>query len=130
MAYQEDGAYLAFPAASDFSSTTGSNSQKLAVVLNSSGNLAIAGANVRILGVMIDDPKAGAKGTVQTRDTAKAIAGSAIALTAPFLKTNGSGQLIPCTTPGTDIVVAQALAAATGAGSVIPVRLITPGIYF
>jgi hypothetical protein len=115
MGYEQDGPYLAFPTNGDLSTK-----QKLAVVLNSSGTLDVAGAAVVILGVLEDDPKPGRNGTVKHRDVAKVICGAAVAAGAKLM-TNASGQFITATT-GLPIV-ATALQAGAGANSVIAARI-------
>lgn len=101
-----------------------STKQNLAVVLNGSGTLDVAGAGVFILGILIDDPASGKTGTVQTWGTAKVVAGAAVTV-GDYVKTNGSGQAI--TASSTNKCFGQALASASGANSKIPVRLLTPG---
>jgi hypothetical protein len=116
MGYTQDGDVLSFPTNGDLSTK-----QKLAVVLNATGTLDVAGAAApRILGVLIDDPKPGRNGTVQHRDVTKVIVGAAVAAGANLM-TNASGQFITATAG--NAIVAQALQAGAGAGSVIAARI-------
>lgn len=102
-----------------------STKQNLAVVLNGSGTLDVAGAGVFILGILIDDPASGKTGSVQTYGTAKVKAGAAVTV-GDYVKTDGSGQAI--TASSTNKSFGVALATASGANSLIPVRLHTPGL--
>jgi hypothetical protein len=115
MGYEQDGPFIAHPTNGDLSTK-----QKLAVVLNNAGTLDVAGANVRILGVLIDDPKPGKMGTVRTFGTGKVIVGAAVAA-GDLLEVNAQGQFI--TAIATHQAVARALQAGSGAGSIIAARI-------
>lgn len=119
MSFNQDGPFLAFPTNGDLSTK-----QKLAVVLNATGTLDVAGANVRCLGILIDDPKSGKTGTVQTRDVAKVLAGAAITQGA-FVTSDASGRAVTATTG--QIAWGQALQSVTAANQIVAVRLSTPG---
>jgi len=111
MAVAQTGALRQAPTTTDLSGSCG-----LAVVVNASGNLVLAGAAVFIDGVLVDDPKTGQAGTYQVRDIAKVVAGAAITRGAN-LTTNASGQFITAATGNP--IVGKALEAAGAASQVI-----------
>lgn len=88
MAYGQEGDRSAYPADADLS-TTG---QYRAVVRTATG-IALAGAAVRIYGILQDDPRAGEAGTVKKRGTSKAIAGAAFAA-GVSLTTDAAGRFV------------------------------------
>lgn len=117
MAAHQEGVYRALPVASDLSA-----SQYCAVVLNTSGQIAVAGANVRVAGILQDDPKTGS-GTFKTQGRTKAKAGAAISLASglTYLATDASGRVVTATTG--QQAIGYALEAASGAGSLISIEL-------
>lgn len=97
-----------------------SSSQYLAVVINSSGNVAVAGAGADIAGILQNKPTAGHACDVCVDGVSKAVAGGSVTAGAKLM-TNASGQLITAT--ATNKAVGIALDSASGAGVVIPVLL-------
>lgn len=111
MAVSQTGDLRQAPTTTDLSTSTG-----LAVVVNSSGNLVVAGADQLIDGVLVDDPKSGQAGTYQVRGVAKVVAGGTIALSSPNLTTNASGQFVAAAS--TDVIVARALEAGASGNTI------------
>lgn len=118
MAVAQEGFLRTGTAAASFAAKEGY------AVVGSGANVAIAGANVRVLGILADNVASGATATIQVAGMARAVAGAAVARWA-LLATNASGQLITAT-PGQN-VVAQALEAASGAGAVFAVEVFPGG---
>jgi fermentation-respiration switch protein FrsA (DUF1100 family) len=114
MATAQFGALRGAPTTSDLSAKTG-----YAVVVTA-GVLAIAGAEVVIDGVLVDDPKNGQTGTYQIRDVVKAIAGAAITINANLM-TTAAGKFVTATTGKP--IVGKALEAAGADLDVIKVEL-------
>lgn len=116
--FHAEGFLRTRPAAADFTSSEGR-----AVVI-SSGNAALAGANARILGILVDNPKQGKTATIQVAGQVRAVAGAAFA-DGVLLTTDASGRLVTATT-GQNIV-AQASEAASGAGAIVAVEVFHGG---
>ena len=92
-----------------------------AVVVNSSGAAAAAGANVFVAGVLQNKPNSGQPATVTYGGVSKAVCGGNVAAGAK-LTTDSAGKLVTATTG--QAVVGTALAAGAS-GEVIPV-LVNP----
>lgn len=90
------------------------------MVLAADGDAALAGANVRIIGILQNDPNIGEAATVQRDGISKAEAGAAFAIAA-LLATDATGRLV--TAAGGQQVVAIALTAGGGAGQIASVLL-------
>lgn len=110
-----------FPTSTDLS-----GNQYHIVDLDTSGNLVIAGAGARGIGVLVDTPKAGQSGSVVIAGITKVVAGAAIAA-GDYISSNATGQAVPATatdvtggTTGTPII-GQALSAASAAGELVTV---------
>ncbi len=114
MAYEKEQFLDAYPTDGDLSAA-----QYKAVVLGTDGKLDLAGAAVRVLGILVDDAPANERGTVCHFGFTKAMAGAAVAAGALLMTDGTTGRLITAT--GTNLVVGRALAAASAAGSIIPV---------
>jgi hypothetical protein len=114
MASAQTGPLRGAPTTSDLSAKTG-----YAVVV-AAGVLAIAGAEVVIDGVLVDDPKNGQTGTYQVRDVVKGIAGAAITINANLM-TDANGKFITATTGKP--IVGKALEAAAADLNIIRVEL-------
>src|SRR3569623_114227 len=117
MAYEGENLRHALPANADLSA-----SQWCGVVVHSSGKVAVAGAGVRIDGVLVDTPAAADRtATYVHTGVVKVKAGAAIT-NGDLLKTTTGGKFITAGTTG-NVAVAQALAAASGDGSYLPAQL-------
>jgi hypothetical protein len=114
VAYEIPGFSFTLPANADLST-----SQYLAAVCTS-GNAAVAGAGVDIVGIIQNKPTSGKATTLVTNGVSKARAGAAVSVGAKLM-TNGSGQLITAT--ATNKGVGFALSAASAANEVISVLL-------
>lgn len=116
MAFEIPGPAFPIEASTDLSSN-----QFNAVVVNGSGQLAVAGAGVAIDGVLQDDPDLqGRSGAVVDRGISKVVAGAAVAQGA-LVMSNGSGRAITATSG--NFVIGRALEAAGSDGEVISVHL-------
>jgi hypothetical protein len=102
-----------------------SSAQFLAVVVNSSGKIALAGAGVAIAGILNNTPGADQACKVIVSGVSKTRVGAAVA-EGDKLTPNGSGQLITATEG--DAVVGTALGAASNANDIIPVLLQPQGL--
>lgn len=121
MAYQ-DGNKRAAPAAADLSLK-----QYLGVVMDNTGKIAVnAVAGGDIVGVLVDDPKAGEQATYQVYDVAKVMCGAAVAAGAK-LQCTTAGKFITAATTG-HVIVATAREAGSGDGSVIAAEIGYRGI--
>jgi hypothetical protein len=115
MATSQHTPFRVAPTNSDLSLNTGQ------CVIFSSGFLALAGANARvILGVLVDDPISGQSGTYQVYDKARVKAGAAVAQYAN-LATDSTGRLVTATSG--QFIVAIALTAAGGANEFFEAEL-------
>lgn len=102
-----------FPASVDLSAKAGH-----AVVINSSGQLALCGAGAQAYGILEDTPKAGEGGTVAVLGIVKAVAGDVIAAGAQ-VEVDAAGKIITFAS-GKPIGVAREAAAA---GQIIAITL-------
>ncbi len=117
MAYDGEGIRYALPANADLSA-----SQFCAVVVNNTGKVAVAGANVRIDGILEDTPNAaGKRESICGSGITRVKAGGAVTA-GDLLETDSSGRAVTSSTAG-HLVFGVALASASGAGSLIPVRV-------
>lgn len=115
MAYEVPGHQNTLLAAADLRS-----SQFRAVVVNSSGRAALAGAAARDVGILQNTPNIGEAGTIMWDGVSKVVAAAAIAAGA-LVATNASGQALTATTTQPSFGVART--AAGGANEVIAVQL-------
>lgn len=113
--YPDPGSLRSYATTSDLSAARGK-----AVTWNGT-TLAVAGANQRhIFGVLVDDPKSGAAGTVQTRGMVVARSGASFSAGA-LLATDASGRFVTATTG--QFVQALAIDAAGAADVYVTVEL-------
>jgi hypothetical protein len=122
MSFWQDGPTRAYP-------TNGDQHANIMCFMDlaSDGTISLhTAAGGKAIGVMIDDPRSGAVGTVQIRDTAKVIAGAAVA-TGAEVQIDGSGHAITAATTG-HAIVGICEKGCANAGSVIPVLLQYRGI--
>ena len=117
MAYEIPGLLNTLLAAADLRS-----SQYRAVVVNSSGRAALAGAAARDVGILQNSPNTGEAGTVMWDGVSKVVAAAAITAGA-LVATNASGQVITATTGQASCGVART--AAGGANEIISVQLMS-----
>ena len=89
-------------------------------VVTSAGRWALAGANARSVGVLQNEPNTDETAEVDEAGVTMAAAGAAFLVDA-LLTTDATGRLV--TSVGGNHIVAQAIEAASGAGSVVSVRL-------
>jgi hypothetical protein len=111
-----------YPASADLSTK-----QYYCMVL-SSGQLATAGANVSVTGILQDKPNAaGVSGTIAVAGISKAVAGAAITQDA-LVTCDAAGKVVTAATTATTIhhIVGRALVAAAADGDVISVLLAAP----
>lgn len=92
----------------------------LLMVMDSAGNINIAGSGVKVFGSLYEEAKATYPATVQFAGVAKVISGAAVAAGAR-VQSDAAGKAI---TLAAGIHVGIALAASTGSGQVIPVAFI------
>jgi hypothetical protein len=104
-----------------------SSSQYLAVVENSSGQVAVAGGNVACIGVLQNDPGvAGYGATYMYAGITKMVAGAQLSTPGVSIMSDGSGRAIAWTT--THPALGYLLDTASGAGALCTVQLaLTPG---
>lgn len=114
MAYEIPGFSFTLPANADHSAN-----QYLAAVATS-GNAAVAGAGVDIIGVIQNKPTIGKATTLVVNGVSKGRAGAAISIGAKLM-IDASGRFITAT--ATNKGVGYALSAAGAANEVIPVLL-------
>lgn len=123
MATSLEGPRRPAPAHVDLSGT----GQHRFVILNNTGTIDLnTSAGGKVYGVLIDDPRAGEIGTVQTYDAVKVEAGAAVAI-GDEIQSDNVGRAITAATTGHQIL-GIAEEAATGAGSLIRVLLEKRGI--
>jgi hypothetical protein len=103
-----------------------SSSQYLAVV-NTSGQVVVAGGNVACIGVLQNDPStAGYGATYMYAGITKMVAGAQMLTPGVSIMSDGSGRAIPWTT--THPALGYLLDTASGAGALCTVQLaLTPG---
>ena len=103
--------------------STYKNGAGLFVIYGAAGYFALAGANARCIGVLDNTPKAGQAGNIQSvrGTTAKVLSGGIIAVGA-LLQTDAYGRVATAASSA-QVIVAQALEAATAAGQLIEVVL-------
>ena len=120
MAYSTLGLYDSKPAAADLSTH-----QFKFVTVNSSAQVALAGAGAAMAGVMQDAPASGVAGSYQIAGVSRLVTdGSGTSIAAgDYLKSDASGRGVKTTTNG-DEVGAMALEASTAAGTIIAVQLV------
>ncbi len=106
------------------------------VVLGADGNLDLAGANARAIGVLQNDPTAGQSGTVRLMGVSKVTAGAAITQGA-LVASNASGEAVAYTAATANTttgvisgsqVLGIALEAAGAAGDFVAVALFPGGL--
>ena len=97
----------AFPAGADLSA-----SAYRAVALDASGQIVVAGAGSRAIGILADKPRAGEHGSVVVAGVTKAEADAAIA-PGDYLSVGADGKVVPATT-GTPIIGQALEGAAAG----------------
>lgn len=104
-----------------------SAAQYRGVVLDANGEVALAGAGERILGVLQNKPSAqGQAATVSgPGDTTKMVAGAAVVLGAN-VTTDASGDAVTAATG--DYIIGQCRTAAANAGELITVCVTQPGV--
>jgi hypothetical protein len=103
-----------------------SASQYRMIVLDGSGNAALAGANARAYGVLQTKPTAaGQASTVARNGISKCVAGAAYAV-GVLLATDANGRVVLATTGQN--VVGIARKAAGGAGELQPVEIVNSGV--
>ena len=93
--------------------------QFYAMTVDSSSEIAVAGAAANIAGILQNKPVAGVAASVQTDRISKAVAGALVAAGA-FLEIDSSGRFI---TLASGISVAQALSGAAAADDLFTVLL-------
>lgn len=105
-----------------------SSKQYHLVKLNASGQIVLAEAGDKAIGVLVDNPGSGETGTVAVAGITKVVAGAAVAAGA-YLSSDANAQAITATdtnvdgsTTGTHII-GQALSAASGANEFVTVVL-------
>lgn len=119
MAFEMTTNELSLEASADLSTN-----QFHAVIVDTNGRAALAGAAVPIVGILQDKPAAlGTAGHVKVGGITKAVAGAAVAANA-LVTPNATGELI--TAVATNTPAGVALSAAGAAGEVFTM-LITPG---
>lgn len=99
-----------------------STKQYCGVVVDATGKVALAGANVNIIGVLQNKPIAGALAEIDCDGVTKGIAGAAIAA-GDKLMVNATGQFLTLSGAAGTKCVGIALEAAAGASVVIAVKL-------
>ncbi len=120
MAFEIPGFSYTLEAAGDLSA-----SQFAAVVVDSNGQAAVAGAAVTIAGVLQNDPAAiGEASTIVQTGITKMLAGAAVTV-GDLVMTDGSGRAITAT--ATNPPLGTALQAAANADEIIPVLLLPGG---
>ncbi len=119
MAYKEAEVKISMDAGADLSS-----SQHLFVTSDASGDAVVAGAGVRVVGVLDNDPTSGQAAGVAIEGVTKVIAGAAVAAGAD-VASSAAGKAITSTSG--DYIAGVALQAATADGDLIAVRLSQPG---
>lgn len=115
MSFDNDGLNFTIEAAADIS-----GDQYRGVVVTT-GGVDAAGADAVIAGVLQNNPSTGQAANVRSKGVSKAQIGAAVAIGAT-LATDASGDFV--TTAVADDIVAIALEAGSGAGSIIAVLLL------
>ncbi len=124
MAYEQGLRSIGVPASADLTSGGTVNPQFLFGVVNSSGQLAIAGAGVLCDGVIQDKPNVtGYECELGIEGVTKMIAGAAVTAGDPLMS-DANGRAITWTAG--NFVRGRALASAAAANVVIPVLLFGP----
>ena len=115
MSYEIPGLMISLPASADLST------KQFYCVVTSSGQLAVAGDGVTIVGILQDKPDAaGRPGAVMVSGVSKCSAGAAVTID-DIVASDGNGQVVAATTGEEGIGIA--LEAASGADEIIAVLL-------
>lgn len=113
-----------FVAAADLSSA-----QYKFVVISGAGQVNVAGAGARAIGVLQNKPTAGLAAEIITEGESLLVVDGTTAIAAgDMLKSDASGRGVKTTT-ATDIVCAMALEASSAANDIIRVRVFSPRPY-
>lgn len=123
VAYSQDGALRAEPAAANYSAD--GTGQYRAVKRTATGVVLCGAADVDFAGILQNDPATGENATYKVRDVSKAVAGGVInANLTEELTTDADGRLVPATTG--QVIVGRPLEGASGSGVLFAME-IRPG---
>jgi hypothetical protein len=115
MSFEIPGQLITLPASADLSAS------QFRAMVTSSGQLAVAGAGVDIVGVLQDKPDAaGREGAIMVDGVSKMVAGAAVTQDAAVMS-DATGRAIDATATNKGIGIA--LQAASAAGEIIAVLL-------